>query len=100
MVLAACEAATQRVLAVDEVTGLTTALLAQGTASLVAPVMEVADGVTGAVMLDYHRALRAGRTPAEALAGAVETARATDDEHFAAAGVFVCSGAGHSRLSF
>ncbi len=99
VVLAACEAATQRVLAVDEVTGLSTALLAQGTASLIAPVMEVADGTTGSVMLDYHAQLRAGRTPAQALAAAVERARTSGSDHFAAAGVFVCTGAGHRPLS-
>ncbi|MET0862815.1 MAG: CHAT domain-containing tetratricopeptide repeat protein, partial [Nakamurella sp.] len=92
VVLAACQAATPKVVAQDEVLGLATALLAQGTASLVAPVVTVLDQAIVALMVDYHRLLRAGSTPAEAIAAAQT---GPDGQPTWAAAGFICIGDGH-----
>ena len=95
VVLAACQAAAPKVIGRDEVLGLATALLAQGTASLVAPLVTVLDQAIIPLMVQYHQLLRAGRTPAQAIA--VAQADADGPESWAAAG-FVCIGAGHRRI--
>jgi len=97
VVLAACEAATPRVVAVDEVLGLAAVLLAQGTSSLVAPVAKVMDQAIVGLMVTYHGELRSGRPPAEALARAQDKAAAEGESAWAAAAGFVCIGAGHRR---
>ncbi len=97
VVLAACQAAAPKVVGRDEVLGLATALLAQGTASLVAPLVTVLDEAIVSLMVGYHRLLRAGRSPAAALAEA--QAGAGGVEKWAAAG-FLCSGAGHQPMKF
>ncbi len=68
VVLSACDLglATQR--AGDELLGLTAALLRAGIRSVVASVARVADDVACDVTVDYHRGLRAGLTPSQALA--------------------------------
>lgn len=94
VVLAACETAQATVVAVDEVLGFAATLLAQGTTSVVAPVINVLDEAVVALMQDYHRELRAGQPPAGALA--VSQARAADGDlaTWAAHAGFVCMGAG------
>lgn len=99
VVLAACEAATPRVISVDEVLGLAAAMLALGTASLVAPTMAVLDHATVDFMLGYHAELLAGRSPADALAQAQSKAAALGRATWAAAAGFLCIGAGHRRPS-
>ena len=69
----------------DETLGLATAMLAAGTATVVASVARVADRTAMEVMVRYHREAAAGRTPAAALAAAVPADLATG---------FVCVGAG------
>jgi CHAT domain-containing protein len=97
VVLAACDTAQSHVVAGEEVLGLTSALLSQGTATLVAPVIPVPDIETVSLMRAYHGGLRAGREPAEALARAQERTRAEGPRSLAAAAGFVCLGAGLDR---
>ncbi len=99
VVLAACEAAAHRVVAIDEVLGLATVLLAKGTASLVAPVVAVLDEAIVGLMVRYHHGLQAGIAPAAALAGAQEKAAADGDTAWAAGAGFVCMGAGHLTVN-
>ena len=94
VVLAACETARPHVMAGDEVLGLAAALLAQGTASLVAPIVAVLDAATVPLMSEYHRQLIAGEAPAFALSAALEKAAADDYSAWAAGVGFVCMGAG------
>jgi CHAT domain-containing protein len=81
----------------EEVLGLTSALLSQGTATLVAPVIPVPDVETVSLMRAYHAELRAGREPGAALARAQERTRAEGPRSLAAAAGFVCLGAGLER---
>jgi len=94
VVLAACETAQAKVVAMDEVLGFAATLLAQGTTSVVAPVVNVLDEAVVALMQDYHRQLRAGRPPAEALALSQASAADGGLASWAACAGFVCMGAG------
>ena len=94
VVLASCDTARSHVIAGDEVLGLAAALLAQGTASLIAPVLPVLDAATGQLMYAYHQGLLAGRLPADALAHAQQEASARGGGAWAAAAGFVCIGVG------
>nr|WP_255408602.1 CHAT domain-containing protein [Plantactinospora sp. KBS50] len=69
----------------DEALGMTTALLAAGTATVIASVGRVADDAATETMVACHRAVVAGRSPAAALAEAVRGRHAPG---------FVCFGAG------
>jgi tetratricopeptide (TPR) repeat protein len=91
MVLASCDAGLAEIRPGDELMGLSAALLAQGTAALVAPLLPVPDAATRPTMLALHQAMRAGASPAAALAAA-STPDAGLDRFTAAA--FVCLGAG------
>jgi CHAT domain-containing protein len=64
--------------------GLAGAVFSLGTSTLIASVVPVADDVTKALMLELHRELCAGASPAAALAKAQERVRADG---------FVCFGA-------
>jgi CHAT domain-containing protein/tetratricopeptide (TPR) repeat protein len=68
VVLAGCELGLSEVRPGDESFGMASALLAAGTATVVASVSRVADDAASEVMVGLHRRLAAGRTPAEALA--------------------------------
>jgi len=70
--------------AIDEVLGLATVLLAKGTASLVAPVVAVLDEAIVGLMVRYHHGLQAGIAPAEALAAAQEKVAADGETAWAA----------------
>jgi CHAT domain-containing protein len=85
VVLSACEAARCASVPGDELLGLAAALLALGTRTLIAPVTSVPDRATAVLMVALHRRLRAGDTPAAALAAA---SAAVDVPGF------VCLGAG------
>jgi hypothetical protein len=61
-------------------------------------VTTVQDGMTTDFMLSYHRQLRAGCAPAEALSIAQQKASGDGDAHWATAVSFVCIGAGHQPL--
>lgn len=70
LVLSACEAGLSAVRPGDELMGLAAALLGRGTATLIASVVPVPDEPTSKVMAALHGGLRAGLTPAAALATA------------------------------
>jgi hypothetical protein len=84
-VLSCCELGLNDVRPGDETIGFSTALLAAGTASVIASVGLVADDAAMRAMIAFHRAIAAGVRPAAALANAL----APDDD----AG-FICFGAG------
>ena len=98
VVLAACETGRGLVLAGDETLGLASALLSKETASLVAPLVTIPDAETVELMTTYHRSLRNGSAPAEALAVAQEQHRRGGPRLRAAAAGFVCLGAGSRPL--
>jgi hypothetical protein len=82
VVLAACDLGLADVRPGDETIGMTAALLAAGTSTVVAGVGRIADDATITVMTRFHQGLRAGKSPAVALAAA------------GSAGSLVCFGAG------
>jgi hypothetical protein len=104
VVLAACDTGRPEVVAGEELLGFSAALLGGGTATLVAPVLPVPDAATVLVMRAYHDGLRAGRSPAQALASVQANLRAEhldsrnlgadDVVRWAASAAFVCLGAG------
>nr|WP_237774004.1 CHAT domain-containing protein [Actinosynnema sp. ALI-1.44] len=71
VVLAACELALNRIRPGDEALGFASALLANGSKTVVAPLSRVGDQAAAAAMDDYHRRLAAGARPAVALADAI-----------------------------
>jgi CHAT domain-containing protein len=86
VVLSACDVGRTVVRPGEEILGFTAALLYVGTATVISSVARVADDDAAvSIMTRYHRSLRAGARPAEALA------RAANDEPFSP---FVCFGAG------
>ncbi|MBM7805110.1 tetratricopeptide (TPR) repeat protein [Geodermatophilus bullaregiensis] len=94
VVLAACDTARPQVVAGEELLGFGTALLAGGTATLVAPLVPVADAATVTLMCAYHEALRRGRSPAAALATAQRSLDPDAPAVIATGAAFVCVGAG------
>ncbi len=85
VVLSACDVGRTMVRPGDEILGFTAALLHIGTPTVISSVARVADDAAVGVMTSYHRALRAGTPPAEALAQASEAEFLSP---------FVCFGAG------
>lgn len=71
VVLSACDVGRAQVRAGDEILGLTAAMLYVGTSTVVSSVARVPDDVVMPVMKDYHQAIVAGTSPAQALALAV-----------------------------
>lgn len=72
VVLSACQSGRTAVRAGDELMGLSSALLALGTRTVIAAVTPVPDAEITRFVQDLHARLRAGDTPAEALAAAHE----------------------------
>jgi hypothetical protein len=70
VVLSSCDLGLTDIRPGDETIGMVTALLHAGSATVLASVSRVADDTATAVMTRFHRAIVAGRTPAEALARA------------------------------
>jgi CHAT domain-containing protein len=70
LVLSACDSGLSAVHAGDELMGLVGAVFSLGTSTLIASVVPVADDLTKALMVELHRGLCAGATPAHALATA------------------------------
>ncbi|MEU4366638.1 CHAT domain-containing protein [Micromonospora chersina] len=85
VVLSCCDLGLTDVRHGDEALGMPTALLAAGTATVVASVGRVADEAATEIMVAYHRSVVAGRPPAAALAEAVQGNESAG---------FVCFGAG------
>lgn len=94
VVLAACDTGRTVTVAGEEILGLTAALLSQGTSTLVAPVVPVPDAETVGLMVAYHANLRAGHSPARALASAQQSSTTDDPVARSAAAGFVCLGDG------
>ncbi|HSV64480.1 MAG TPA: CHAT domain-containing protein [Mycobacteriales bacterium] len=94
VLLPACQSGVGQVLAGDEVMGLTAALFALGTRTIVATVIPVPDQATRPMMLALHDGLRCGLPPAQALVHARAATDPDDPWQFATAAGFVCFGAG------
>ena len=94
LVLAACDAGTAFAPVGDELLGLTVALLAQGSAQLIAPLIPIVDADTEPLMVALHTAAAAGEPPATALAAAQHRVQ-PGDTSFASTIGFVCFGAGY-----
>lgn len=93
VVLSACDSGYTEARSGEELAGLTSALLAMGTRSIVASVGLVPDSVaTTELMVQLHRRLAEGIEPVEALAKAQSWAF-EDPERFVAAASFICVGA-------
>jgi hypothetical protein len=93
LVLSACDAGLSEIRPGDELMGLAAALFSLGARTLVAAVATIPDGETRPVALALHQELRAGKSPAEALAHTVARSALTDAA-LATARSFVCFGAG------
>jgi tetratricopeptide (TPR) repeat protein len=90
LVLSACDLALSDRHPGDELLGLSAALLAMGTRTIIASVVPVPDAAARRLMLAFHRELAGGASPALALARAQAGLRKPSE---ALAG-FVCLGAG------
>ena len=90
VVLSACDVALSERHPGDELLGLSAALLASGTRTIIASVVPVPDAAARRLMLDFHRRLASGASPATALAAAQASLRA---DQSALAG-FLCLGVG------
>jgi CHAT domain-containing protein len=71
MVLSSCDSAVSKVVAGDELLGLSSALISLGVSSLVAPVVPIRDELAADLMVGFHRNLTAGYTTPQALAKAI-----------------------------
>ena len=85
LVLSACDTALSAVRPGDELMGVASAFLSLGTGTLIASVSPVHDDETRELMVALHHDLRAGLSPARALAEATRTSGVLG---------FVCFGAG------
>ena len=97
LVLSACDGGLAAVAAGDELLGLASALLTFGARNVVASVTAVPEDLTHQLMVEFHRRLAGGTSPAAALAAArtavqVDTV-AADPRRHAVTG-FTCFGAG------
>lgn len=100
VVLTACDAGRNAVLAGDELLGTAAALLSIGVGSVIAPLLPIPDHATAPFAVALHRHLVAGSSPGAALAAAATTARSTGlPADIAVASSFQCVGTGDSRLS-
>ncbi|WP_196425939.1 CHAT domain-containing protein [Amycolatopsis camponoti] len=95
VVLASCDSGRSVVCTGDELLGLSAAFMASGTVQLIASVVPVPDAETLPLMVEFHRALAAGNSPAAALADAQKSLRGSGLEALVAAAGFGCFGAGH-----
>lgn len=98
VVLSTCETAAPGAHAGDEVLGVMAALLARGTRTVVASAGPLPDEpATAATMVELHEHLRAGRRPAEVLAGLLAAeldALRADVDTVLSAACFTCFGEG------
>jgi CHAT domain-containing protein len=78
MVLSSCDTAVSKVVAGDELLGLSSALIGLGVSSLVAPVVPIADEITGDLMVSLHRNLITGDPAPTALNKAIGTVEPTE----------------------
>lgn len=93
IVLSACDAALSDVGRGDELTGLAAGLMLMGTRSLIAPVVPIPDRQVVAFVLDLHRSLAGGQSPAAALRSSVESSDELGPSAVGVARSFMCLGA-------
>ncbi len=96
IVLSACSVGTVSVLRGDEVLGFPAAMLARGTASVVAAMLPVEDQASRDLMIAFHAELETGVGSADALHTACASVRDRSDFHRVAADGFVAFGANRS----
>jgi tetratricopeptide (TPR) repeat protein len=100
VVLAACDVARATVSLGNEILGLTAAFLTLGTATLIASLVPIVDAATVPLMVSLHRQLRAGRSPAAALAHIQRDAAVSGNvAEVAAAAGLICLGADRRPLA-
>jgi hypothetical protein len=92
IVLSSCDSGRSDVRPGDELMGVSAALLAMGSRSLVASVFPVPDEATRALMMAFHAEFRRGRTPSEALAAAQAQCRLSSALSLVACAGFVAFG--------
>jgi CHAT domain-containing protein len=92
LILSSCESGAATPFAGDELLGMISVLVPLGTRSLVASTVPVNDASAAPIMTDFHTALRAGRSFAEALLHARDRA-AGEPVALATAYAFVALGA-------
>jgi hypothetical protein len=98
VVLTACDAARSAVFAGDEVIGTAAALLGLGVATVVAPVLPVADAEAARFATAWHERVRLGEPAPGALAAVAAQAWADGDPPaMAASSSFLCVGTAASR---
>jgi len=93
MVLSSCDTAVTKVVAGDELLGLSSALIGMGVSSLVAPVVPIDDEAATDLMVALHRGLAAGDSTPMALAKAILREDSDDDAGKALRSSFVVFGA-------
>jgi tetratricopeptide (TPR) repeat protein len=93
MVLSSCDTAVTKVVAGDELLGLSSALIGIGVSSLVAPVVPIDDEAATDLMVALHRGLAAGDSTPVALAKAILREDSDDDAAKALCSSFVVFGA-------
>ena len=93
MVLSSCDTAVSKVVAGDELLGLSSALIGMGVSSLVAPVVPIDDEAATNLMVALHRGLAAGDPTPVALARALHWGATGDDADRALRSSFVVFGA-------
>ncbi|MBT8202533.1 MAG: CHAT domain-containing protein [Acidimicrobiia bacterium] len=93
MVLSSCDTGISKVIAGDELLGLSAALIDMGVGNLVAPIVPIADEVVPDLMADFHRYLTGGATPSRSLADVLAGRDALTDQERALRASFVCLGA-------
>jgi len=93
MVLSSCDTAVTKVVAGDELLGLSSALIGIGVSSLVAPVVPIDDEAATDLMVALHRGLIGGDSTPVALAKAIFREDSDDDAGKALRSSFVVFGA-------
>jgi CHAT domain-containing protein len=92
IVLSACESGVSAARPGDELLGLVTALCSLGTDAVVASVVPVPDLDTTSCMVELHRGLASGATPAAALAAARSSVDNSTPTGFVTSLAFSCFG--------
>ncbi|HVR80293.1 MAG TPA: CHAT domain-containing tetratricopeptide repeat protein, partial [Acidimicrobiia bacterium] len=93
MVLSSCDSAVTKVVAGDELLGLSSALISLGVSSLVAPVVPIVDDISADLMVALHQNLVSGDSTPDALAKALSDGDDGDVTRRALCSSFVAFGA-------
>lgn len=93
VVLSACDMAVSRIVAGDELLGLSSVLISAGVSNLVAPLVPIPDDLAGDLVVPTHRFMTAGSSPPEALALASVEFESGTPQQQAVAASFVSIGA-------